>query len=164
MITISTRRRTTALTIPLALGAVLAGCTDDQRSGYRTDYANHRPLRVTGHPSTGSLEAVQRVVWRLADSDADGLAALGTEGGDARPAARAWVKAYGKAAARHEVTADFDEEGSVRQGVVLHFAGPDRTQEATVRIGAHDTWGIVLVDPEPKAVGKPGTTPAGPAS
>ncbi|MER8062267.1 hypothetical protein GTY81_05120 [Streptomyces sp. SID8366] len=158
MITVSTRRRTTALTIPLVLGAALTGCAD-KHPDYQTDYSNHRPLRVTGHPSTGSLEAVQRVVWRLADGDVDGLAALDTEGGDARPAARAWIKAYGRAAARDEVTADFHEEGSVRQVVALHFTGPDRTQQLMVRIGEHDTWGIVLVNPEPTDVKKSGPAP-----
>ncbi|OIK24636.1 hypothetical protein [Streptomyces malaysiense] len=149
MITTSTRRRSTALTVPLVLGAALTGCADDHLD-YQTDYANHRPLRVTGHPSTGSLGTVQKVVWRLADGDADGLAALDSEGGDAKPAARAWIKAYGEAAARDEVTADFDEEGSVRQEVVLHFTGPERTQRVTVRIGGNDTWGIVLANPSPR--------------
>ncbi|WP_199573719.1 hypothetical protein [Streptomyces murinus] len=158
MIMISTHRRTAALTIPLVLGAALTGCAD-KHLDYVTDYSNHRPLRVTGHPSTGSLETVQRVVWRLADGDVDGLAALNTEGGDARPAARAWIKAYGKAAARDEVTADFDEEGSVRQTVVLHFTGPDRTQNVTVRIGEHDTWGIRLENPSPRDVKKSSPAP-----
>lgn len=103
---------------------------------------------VTGHPSTGSLETVQQVVRRLADGDADGLAALRTEGGDARPEARDWVETYGRAA-RAEVTADLLDEGSVRQDVVLHFAGPRRTQELTVRIGDDDTRGMVLGAPDP---------------
>ncbi|MCE3033822.1 MULTISPECIES: hypothetical protein [Streptomyces] len=157
MITISTRRRTAALAVPLLLGAALTGCAD-KHLDYLTDYSDHRPLRVTGYPSTDSLEAVQKVVWRLADGDVDGLAALNTEGGDARPAARAWIKAYGEAA-RDEVTADFYEEGSVRQAVALHFTGPDRTQQVMVRIGPHDTWGIVLVNPEPKDVKKSGPAP-----
>ncbi|KOV59273.1 hypothetical protein [Streptomyces sp. MMG1121] len=141
-------RHIRAAALALALGAALTACGDDHLD-YRTDYANHRPLRVTGHPSTGSLETVQKVVWHLADQDADGLAALNTEGGDAGPAARAWVKAYGRAA-RSEVSADFLDEGSVRQDVVLHFSGPRRTQELTVRIGKDDAWGIVLDDPEPQ--------------
>ncbi|TGZ17940.1 hypothetical protein DV517_29130 [Streptomyces sp. S816] len=158
MITISTRRRTAALAVPLLLGAALTGCAD-KHLDYLTDYSDHRPLRVTGYPSTDSLEAVQKVAWRLADGNVDGLAALNTEGGDARPAARAWIKEYGKAAARDEVTADFYDEGSVRQAVALHFTGPDRTQQVMVRIGPHDTWGIVLVNPEPKDVKKSGPAP-----
>ncbi|MFB8181026.1 hypothetical protein ACFC8N_34350 [Streptomyces sp. NPDC055966] len=138
-----------AVALALALGAALTACSDDGHLDYQTDYTNHRPLRVTGRPSTGSLETVQKVVWRLADGDADGLAALHTEPGDVGPAAKAWIKAYGKAA-RSEVTADFLDEGSVRQDVVLHFTGPRRTQELTVRIGADDSWGIVLDEPEPR--------------
>ncbi|MFI9251572.1 hypothetical protein [Streptomyces sp. NPDC053069] len=139
-----------AAAVTLVLGAALTACSGGQDGlDYQTDYANHRPLRVTGHPSTGSLETVQKVVWRLADGDADGLAALNTEGDDAGPAARAWVRAYGTAA-RAEVTADFLDEGSVRQEVVLHFSGPRRTQELTVRIAEGDTWGIVLDDPAPR--------------
>ncbi|MYR87824.1 hypothetical protein GTY41_23580 [Streptomyces sp. SID685] len=133
MIRKSTRRSTAALAVPLMLGTALTGCAD-KHLDYLTDYSNHRPLRVTGHPSTDSLEAVQKVVWRLADGDVEGLAALNTEGGDARPAARAWIKEYGKAAARDEAAADFYEEGSVRQG-------------------------IVLVNPEPKDVKKSGPAP-----
>ncbi|MFF4932038.1 hypothetical protein ACFY2H_24580 [Streptomyces griseofuscus] len=158
MIRISTRRRTTALAVPLLLGAALTGCADDKHLDYLTDYSNHRPLRVTGYPSTDSLEAVQKVVWRLADGDVDGLAALNTEGGDARPAARAWIKEYGKAA-RSEVSADFEEDFAVRQSVVLHFTGPSRTEEITARPGPHDTWGIALVNPEPKDVKKSGPAP-----
>ncbi|WP_416483492.1 hypothetical protein [Streptomyces sp. CL12] len=130
MITISTRRRTAALTVPLLLGTALTGCAD-KHLDYLTDYSNHRPLRVTGHPSTGSLETVQRVVWRLADGDVDGLAALNTEGGDARPAVRAWIKEYGKAA-RGEVSA---------------------------RPGPHDTWGIRLENPSPRDVKKSSPAP-----
>jgi hypothetical protein len=143
------RIRATALpAAALALGAALTACAGDSPD-YRTDYSNHRPLRVTGYPSTGSLETVQQVVWRLADADADGLAALHTEGGDAGPAARAWITAYGTAA-RAGVSADFPDEGSVRQEVVLHFSGPRRTQELTVRTGSGGSWGIVLDDPEPR--------------
>ncbi|MFJ2846052.1 hypothetical protein ACIPD2_31080 [Streptomyces griseofuscus] len=139
MITISTRRRTAALAVPLMLGTALTGCAD-KHLDYLTDYSNHRPLRVTGHPSTDSLEAVQKVVWRLADGDVEGLAA------------------YGKAA-RGEVSADFEEDFAVRQSVVLHFTGPSRTEEITARPGPHDTWGIVLVNPEPKDVKKSGPAP-----
>lgn len=142
-------RAALAALLTLAAGAPLTACSDDgARPAYQADYADHPPLRVTGHPSTGSLETVQQVVWRLADGDADGLAALDTEGGDARDEARDWVETYGRAA-RAEVTADFLDEGSVRQDVVLHFAGPRRTQELTVRIGDDDTWGVVLDAPDP---------------
>lgn len=136
--------------LALALGALLTACGDDEGSAeYQTAYTNHQPLAVTGHPSTGSLGTVQRIVWHLADKDADALAALNTEGGDAGSEARAWIKAYG-ADAQGEVTADFLDEGSVRQDVVLHFTKSRRTQELTVRIGDDDTWGVVLDRPEPE--------------
>lgn len=134
----------------LALGALLTACGDDEGpTEYQTAYTNHEPLGVTGHPSTGSLGTVQQIVWHLADKDADALAALNTEGGDADAQARAWIKAYG-ADAQDEVTADFLDEGSVRQDVVLHFAKSRRTQELTVRIGDDDSWGLVLDQPEPE--------------
>ncbi|MEU8850529.1 hypothetical protein AB0C70_30835 [Streptomyces sp. NPDC048564] len=143
-------RAALAALLTLAAGAPLTACSDDgARLGYQADYADHPPLRVTGYPSTGSLETVQQVVWQLADGDVDGLAALDTEGGDAGSEARAWVGTYGKAA-DGEVTADFLDEGSVRQEVVLYFGDPRRTQELTVRIGDDDTWGVVLDAPDPK--------------
>ncbi|MEV7646039.1 hypothetical protein AB0O32_39715 [Streptomyces rubiginosohelvolus] len=46
------------------------------------------------------------------------------------------------------MTADFEGEGSVRQEVVLHFAGSRRTQEITVRID-NETWGVILDSPNP---------------
>lgn len=150
----------------LSIGALLTACSGDgERPDYQTDYADHRPLRVTGHPSTGNLETVQQVVWRLADRDVDGLAVLDGEDGDARSAARDWVETYGKAA-RAEVTADFLDEGSVRQEVVLHFTEPARTQELTVRIGDDDTWGVVLDAPDPTAAphGGGSRVPSGPRS
>jgi len=135
--------------LALALGALLTACGDDNGpTEYQTAYTNHRPLQVTGHPSTGSLGTVQEIVWHLADQDADALADLNTEEGDGRAEARAWIKAYG-ADAQGKVTADFLDEGSVRQDVVLHFAKSRRTQELTVRIGDDDSWGVVLDDPHP---------------
>ncbi|MFH8340435.1 hypothetical protein [Streptomyces sp. AM6-12] len=157
MITISTGRRATAFVIPLVLGAALTGCAA-KRPDYLQDYADHPHLRVTGYPVADSLEVVQKFLWRLADGEVDGVAALDTEGGDARPAARAWIKEYGKAA-RGEVSADFEEDFAVRQPVVLHFTGPTRTEESTARPGPHDTWGLVLVNPAPKDVKKSNAAP-----
>ncbi|MEU2762995.1 hypothetical protein [Streptomyces sp. NPDC007094] len=143
--------RPAALTAALALslGALsLTGCTsNDEQLAYQTDYANHQPLRATGYPTVGSLRTVQQIVWHLADRDADALAALHTEDGDANSTARAWIKAYSKDA-KGQVTADFLDEGSARQQVVLHFATSHRTQEITVRIN-NETWGVVLGRPNP---------------
>ncbi|MFC9035322.1 hypothetical protein [Streptomyces arboris] len=143
--------RPAALTaiLALSLGTLsLTGCTsDDDQMAYQTDYANHQPLRVTGYPSVGSLRTVQQIVWHLADRDADSLAALHTEDDDAGSRARAWIKAYAKDA-QGQVTADFEDEGSARQEVVLHFAESRRTQEITVRIN-NETWGVALHNPKP---------------
>ncbi|MEU8598977.1 MULTISPECIES: hypothetical protein [Streptomyces] len=143
--------RPAALTAALALSLgtlSLTGCTsNDEQLAYQTDYANHQPLRTTGYPTVGSLRTVQQIVWHLADRDADALAALHTEDGDANSAARAWIKAYSKDA-QGQVTADFLDEGSVRQQVILHFAETKRTQEITVRIN-NDAWGVVLDSPKP---------------
>jgi hypothetical protein len=143
------RKTLAAAALALTLGASLTACGGDAQADYQTAYTNHQPLRVTGHPTTGSLGTVQRIVWHLADKDAEGLAELNTEGGDAAAEARAWVEAYA-ADAQGEVTADFLDEGSVRQDVVLHFTKSRRTQELTVRIGDEDTWGLVLDAPDPK--------------
>ncbi|MFB7050426.1 hypothetical protein ACFCX7_30400 [Streptomyces microflavus] len=96
-----------------------------------------------------SRTAPSWIVWHLADRDADALAALHTEDGDANSTARPWIKAYSKDA-QGQVTADFPEEGSVRQEVVLHFAESHRTQEITVRIN-NETRGVVLDSPDPAA-------------
>ncbi|MEV7897089.1 hypothetical protein [Streptomyces cyaneofuscatus] len=143
------RRAALTAAFALSLGALsLTACTsDDDLLAYQTDYANHQPLRVTGYPSAGSLRTVQQIVWHLADRDADALAALHTEDGDADSTARAWIKTYSKDA-QGQVTADFLDEGSVRQEVVLHFAESRRTQEITVRIN-NEAWGVVLDSPDP---------------
>ncbi|MET9996455.1 hypothetical protein ABZ069_05935 [Streptomyces microflavus] len=145
------RRAALTTVFALSLGALsLTGCTsDDDQLAYQTNYANHQPLRVTGYPTAGGLRTVQQIVWHLADRDADALAALHTEDGDASSTARAWIKAYSKDA-QGQVTADFLDEGSVRQEVVLHFAESHRTQEITVRIN-NETWGVILDSPDPAA-------------
>ncbi|MFF6910695.1 hypothetical protein ACFY9Q_32720 [Streptomyces sp. NPDC012389] len=149
--TVKPRRAALTAALALSLGALsLTACSsDDDLLDYQTDYANHQPLRVTGYPSAGSLRTVQQIVWHLADRDADALAALHTEDGDAGSTARAWIKTYSKDA-QGQVTADFLDEGSVRQEVVLHFAESRRTQEITVRIN-NEAWGVVLDAPAPAA-------------
>ncbi|MGW8926339.1 hypothetical protein HLK56_33620 [Streptomyces sp. G9] len=81
----------------------------------------------------GSLRTVQQILWHLADRNADALAALQTEDDDAGSIARDWIKTYATDA-QGQVTADFEDGGSVRQEVVLHFAESRRTQEITVGI------------------------------
>ncbi|MFD8740775.1 hypothetical protein ACFV06_38485 [Streptomyces sp. NPDC059618] len=158
------KTRRTRITLAAAVAAgLLTGCTsDDESLTYQTDYSNHRPLRVVGYPSTGSLEAVQKAVWRLADNDADGLAALAVDATDADATARNWVKAFG-AAAGGEVTADFYDEGSVRQVVVLYFAESGQTKEIEARMGDHDSWGLTLAEPDlAEATARPTWAPSKP--
>ncbi|MFJ2853317.1 MULTISPECIES: hypothetical protein [Streptomyces] len=81
----------------------------------------------------GLLRTVQQILWHLADRNADALAALQTEDDDAGSIARDWIKTYATDA-QGQVTADFEDGGSVRQEVVLHFAESRRTQEITVGI------------------------------
>ncbi|GHB22207.1 hypothetical protein GCM10010306_013620 [Streptomyces umbrinus] len=144
--------RRTLLGCALAVGALLtvtACSSDDSTSAYQTDYTGHEPLHVVGYPSTGSLGVVQEAVWRLADGDTDALADLSVEDGPAEKTARNWVESFGKAA-KGEVTADFYDEGSTRQTVVLYFAKSRQTKEITARIGDDDTWGLLLNEPDPK--------------
>ncbi|MFI6102725.1 hypothetical protein [Streptomyces sp. NPDC051310] len=146
-------------------GGALTGCSadSDDSLAYASDYAAHEPLRVVGYPSRGSLDVVQKAVWRLADGDAEALADLAAEKGDAaEPTARNWVKAFG-AAAKGEVTADFYDEGSTRQVVVLYFAGSGQVKEIEARVGEDDAWAVTMNEPDPSdASAKPTWAPPKP--
>ncbi|MFE9773473.1 hypothetical protein ACFYOV_17665 [Streptomyces sp. NPDC005931] len=143
-------------------GGILTGCTSDEPLRYQTDYSNHRPLRVVGYPSTGSLETVQRAVWCLADGDTEGLAALAVDGTHADATARNWVEAFGTAA-EGDVTADFYDDGLARQVVVLYFARSGQVKEIEARIGEDGSWGLTLAEPDPaEATAKPAWAPPEP--
>ncbi|MEU8893296.1 hypothetical protein [Streptomyces sp. NPDC048442] len=146
----------------LAVGAgiALTGCSSYGELDYVNDYVGYKPLRVVGYPSTGSLEMVQRVVWRLADGDAEGLAALAAEdlpvdgepgdaGAVAAKTARNWIDTFGKAAGG-DVAADFYGDGSVRQAVILYFEKTGQTKRISVRIGSAQKWGVTMTEPDPK--------------
>ncbi|MER5400784.1 hypothetical protein [Streptomyces sp. NPDC002599] len=146
------------MTAALAAGvlfAALTGCssTDDVR--YAEDYAGHEPLHVLGYPSTGSLGVTQQLVWRLADDSPDRLAALATgDGGEhaARSTADNWIKAFGKGAGG-KVTADFHDEGSERQTVVLYFQDTGQRKEINVRLDGNagdDGWHVLMDEPSMK--------------
>ncbi|MFI6645720.1 hypothetical protein [Streptomyces sp. NPDC050504] len=145
----------------------LAGCssvTQDELD-YQTDYSQHEPLRVVGYPSHNTLRVVQQVVWRLADGDVGGLADLAVEDGSPRKTARNWVDAFGEGA-KGEVTADFYDEGSVRQVAVLYFKKTGQMKDIQVRIGAdNNTWGVTMAEPD-QAVAKarPTWAPAEPGA
>ncbi|MFJ5267377.1 hypothetical protein [Streptomyces sp. NPDC088358] len=153
------------------LAATLAGCssadgTADTR--YARDYSGHEPLHVVGYPSAGSLGVTQQLVWRIADDSADRLAALATgDGGKdhARRTATNWIKAFGKGAGG-KVTADFYDEGSERQTVVLYFHGTGQTKEFDVRLdgdAGENGWHVLMDEPSMKeAAAKPAWAPATP--
>ncbi|MEV7525164.1 hypothetical protein [Streptomyces sp. NPDC091371] len=141
----------------LALGG-LTGCSeydaDDVR--YATGYGSHHPLAVVGYPTTGSLGITQEVVWQIADGNAGELAGLAYHKEDAGPpekTAENWISAFGKGA-RGKVTAEFYDEGSVRQAVVLYFhdTGQIKQIQVVARNGGNkDSWGVVMAEPDPKA-------------
>ncbi|MEV3970364.1 hypothetical protein AB0K68_19790 [Streptomyces sp. NPDC050698] len=115
----------------------MTGCASDDGSlDYQTDYSNHRPLRAVVYPSTGSLETVQKAVWRLADGDTDGLASLAVDDTHARATARNWVIVYAKSGQIKEIQARIGEDGS--RGLTL--AEPDPAEAM-----AKPTW----VPPKP---------------
>ncbi|MFH8221823.1 hypothetical protein ACH4C2_24095 [Streptomyces sp. NPDC018057] len=150
------------LALLVSTGLSVGACGADGADDYQGDYSRHKPLHVVGYPSRGSLETVQRTVWRLADRDPKGLAELAVTGGTAADTtARNWVDAFGEAAGG-EVTADFYDEGSTRQVVVLYFGG-GRKKEVEVRVGEDDTWGVTLDETDPaEAARAPGWAPAAP--
>ncbi|MFE1285756.1 hypothetical protein [Streptomyces sp. NPDC058751] len=158
----------------LAAGVLLAtltGCSSaDDTAGtrYAEDYAGHEPLHVLGYPSTGSLGVTQQLVWRIADDSPDRLAELATDDGDedaARSTAENWIKAFGKGAGG-KVTADFYDEGSERQTVVLYFRNTGQTKEISVRLDgdAGDSgWHVLMDEPSMKeATAKPTWAPRTP--
>lgn len=151
------------LVLAVLAGAVTTACASDGTNEYQSDYSSHEPLRVVGYPSRGSLETVQKTVWRLKDGKADALAELAVEGGKAADTtARNWIGAFGKAA-QGKVTADFYDEGSTRQVVVLYFAKTGQKKAIEVRIGGDDTWGVTLDETDPaEAAEAPEWAPATP--
>ena len=128
--------------------------------GYATDYANHEPLHVVGYPTTGTLQATQEVVWRLADGSTDKLAALATSDstkGEARTTAANWVKGFQKGAAG-KVSADFYDEGSERQVVVLYFHDTGQVKDIMVRLDGHageEGWRVNMLETDPREATSP---------
>ncbi|MFE7187717.1 hypothetical protein [Streptomyces erythrochromogenes] len=139
----------------LLVGA-LTGCSseydaDDVR--YATGYGAHEPLAVLGYPSTGSLGITQEVVWQLADGNAGELASLSDDQDKATPekTAENWIAAFRKGAGG-KVTAEFYDEGSVRQTVVLYFHDTGQIKQIQVLAidgGNKDRWRVVMAEPDP---------------
>ncbi|MET9296936.1 hypothetical protein [Streptomyces sp. NPDC003077] len=150
------RRPARAVAAGLVLGA-LAACSPSAgatEATYASDYTAHEPLRVVGYPSTGSLRVTQETVWRIADGTAEQLAALATGDGsenEARKTADNWIKGFRKGA-RGKVTADFYDEGSERQTVVLYFHGTRQVKELSVRLDGNageDGWHVLMRETTP---------------
>ncbi|MFD9081724.1 hypothetical protein ACFYYM_38545 [Streptomyces erythrochromogenes] len=145
-----------ALVAALALG-VLTGCSseyDAAEAEYAGDYSSHPPLAVVGYPSTGTLGITQQVVWRIADGRAAELADLGDPGkdrGTTEKTAENWIAAFRKGAGG-KVTAEFYDEGSYRQTVVLYLHGTGQIKEIYVLPATVDGKGVFRVsmaEPDP---------------
>lgn len=152
--------------------AVLTACSpsDDAAVRYAEDYANHEPLRVVGYPSTGSLEVTQEIVWRIADERAEGLQSLASSDGtedETKKTAANWIKEF-RNGARGKVTADFYDEGSDRQMVVLYFHDTGQIKDIDVRLdgnGGQNGWRALMREPSPKQVAAvPGWVPRSPGA
>ncbi|MGW1375678.1 hypothetical protein ACWD6P_15605 [Streptomyces sp. NPDC002446] len=159
----------------LALGMVvtLAGCGGpaDARGAdaeYAEAYANHEALRVVGYPSTGSLRVTQELVWHIADGKTDDLRSLATSDGDdtqSRKTAENWVRGF-EDGAQGKVTADFYDEGSERQVVVLYFHDTKQVKEFSMRLDGHageEGWRVLMKETDFKeATRKPAWAPEEP--
>ncbi|MGX2996130.1 hypothetical protein JNUCC64_17910 [Streptomyces sp. JNUCC 64] len=102
---------------PLAACEFLTGA--DHTPQRHKDGVSDLQLDVTGQPTPGSLSAVEHVLARLKERDADGLAELSTDGDE--KAAREWVRAWGGAAGL-PMTADF-VQGEPSAWVEVAFEG-----------------------------------------
>lgn len=145
-----------ALVCALALG-VLTACSaeiDAEGNDYAGNYSRHQPLAVVGYPSTGSLGITQEVVWRIADGDVDGLASLVSDKqGEDIPekTAENWVNAFRKGAGG-SVTAEFYDEGSYRQTVVLYLHNTGQIKELYVRavlVDHEEAWLVRMAEADP---------------
>ncbi|MER7731303.1 hypothetical protein ABTX80_10530 [Streptomyces erythrochromogenes] len=145
-----------ALVGALTLG-LLTGCSseyEDAEAEYIGDYSSHPPLSVVGYPSTGTLGITQQVVWRIADGRVEELADLGDpdkDRGTTEKTAENWIAAFRKGAGG-KVTAEFYDEGSYRQTVVLYLHGTGQIKQIYVLPANVDGQGVFRVhmaEPDP---------------
>ncbi|MEU9234512.1 hypothetical protein [Streptomyces subrutilus] len=140
----------------LAMG-VLSACTSDEDAlQYATDYSNHKPLAVVGYPTSDSLQVTQKLVWRLADGRADDLESLAADRDAAKDevqkTAQNWIQVFRKGAGG-KVTAEFYDEGSVRQFVVVYFHDTAQVAGFSVRLTGstgEGGWRVDMREPDPK--------------
>ncbi len=92
---------------------------------------------MVGYPSADSLRFTQEVVWRIADGDREELASFAapaTVNSAPEETAANWIAAFGRGA-RGKVTAEFYDEASKRQTVVLYFHDTDQIKVLSLRGG-----------------------------
>ncbi|MER6317782.1 hypothetical protein ABT237_29075 [Streptomyces sp. NPDC001581] len=146
----------TALACVLALGALTACSTDlaAEDVEYAGDYSSHTPLAVVGYPSRDTLWITQRVVWRIADGKVGELAALGDDRQDkaaTRKTAENWITAF-RTGAAGKVTAEFYDEGSYRQTVVLYLHDTRQIKALhvlPVSVDRETTYRVSMAEPDP---------------
>ncbi|MFI1286490.1 hypothetical protein ACH4U5_38030 [Streptomyces sp. NPDC020858] len=144
-----------ALASVLAL-VVLTGCSADDEADlqYAGDYSSHPPLAVVGYPSTATLGITQQVVWRIADGKAGDLVPLADPDQDkatTEKTAENWIAAFRKGAGG-KVTAEFYDEGSYRQTVVLYLHDTGQIKEIYVRpvsVDGKGVWRVSMAEPDP---------------
>ncbi|MFF2021756.1 hypothetical protein ACFVW2_08095 [Streptomyces sp. NPDC058171] len=132
------------ITLLLLVWAFLPFDTDKTPQRHRTGVAD-LDLSVMGRPSPGSLSAVERVLARLQDQDADGLRELALDGDEAEDIARTWVSEWGGRTQR-PMTADF---GYPDKDVTVEVAfegeqGQLRIPLAQKDDGCEDCFGLML--------------------
>ncbi|MFE9932297.1 hypothetical protein [Streptomyces sp. NPDC005533] len=145
-----------ALVCVVALG-VLTGCSagdDADEVAYAGDYSSHPPLAVVGYPSRDTLGITQQVVWRIADGGVGELAALGDDRqGQAatRKTAENWITAF-RTGAAGRVTAEFYDEGSYHQTVVLYLHDTHQVKQLHVLPVSGDrgtVYRVSMSEPDP---------------
>lgn len=93
-------------------------------------------------------------MWRIADGDVDGLASLVSDKqGEDIPekTAENWVNAFRKGAGG-SVTAEFYDEGSYRQTVVLYLHNTGQIKELYVRavlVDHKEAWLVRMAEADP---------------
>ncbi|MFI1280170.1 hypothetical protein ACH4U5_05305 [Streptomyces sp. NPDC020858] len=143
-----------ALVAVVAWGSLTGCAADEEGLQYATDYGNHEPLGVVGHPTSDSLRITQKLIWRIADGKADELASLADDAqdkGTAKKTAENWIAAFRKGAGG-KVTAEFYDEGSYRQTVVLYLHDTGQIKEIYVLPGStdyRDVWRVSMGEPDP---------------
>lgn len=146
-----------AVVVAVLAAVVLSACgANEDELQYATDYANHEPLGVVGYPTADSLKVTQNLVWRLADGRTDELESLAADAdgakGEVEKTAQNWIQAFQKGAGG-KVTAEFYDEGSVRQFVVVYFHDTAQVKGFSVRLTGstgEGGWRVDMREPDPK--------------